>query len=59
VDHDDGCRDARLSGLPSEHWRRIRTNNLLERIMREISAVRGTRRYLNMEPLKAERHAAA
>jgi len=23
-------------GFPDEHWRRIRTNNLLERIMREI-----------------------
>jgi transposase-like protein len=23
-------------GFPEEHWRRIRTNNLLERILREI-----------------------
>jgi transposase-like protein len=73
--------------FPSEHWRRIRTNNPLERIIREIrrrtrvvgafpdgesalnlAAARlryvagsrwSTRRYLNMELLKEERHAAA
>lgn len=73
--------------FPSEHWRRIRTNNPLERIMREIrrrtrvvgafpdgesalnlAAARlrhvagsqwSTRRYLNMDLLKEERHAVA
>jgi transposase-like protein len=73
--------------FPSEHWRRIRTNNPLERIMREIrrrtrvvgafpdsesalnlAAARlrhvagsrwSTRRYLNAELLKEDRHAAA
>jgi putative transposase len=73
--------------FPSEHWRRIRTNNPLERIMREIrrrtravgafpdgesalnlAAARlrhvagsrwSTRRYLNTELLKEDRHAAA
>ena len=28
--------DAQLLRLPEEHWRRIRTNNPLERILREI-----------------------
>ncbi len=73
--------------FPSEHWRRIRTNNPLERIMREIrrrtrvvgafpdgesalnlaaarlrhvaSSQWSTRRYLNMDLLKEERHAVA
>jgi transposase-like protein len=73
--------------FPSEHWRRIRTNNPLERIIREIrrrtrvvgafpdgesalnlAAARlryvagsrwSTRRYLNMDLLNEERHAAA
>jgi transposase-like protein len=71
----------------SNHWRRIHTNNLLERIMREIrgrtrvvgafpdgesalnlAAARlrhiagsrwSTRRYLNTELLKEDRHAVA
>ena len=29
-------RDARYMAFPREHWTRIRTNNMLERIMREI-----------------------
>ena len=29
-------RDAEYMGFPREHWTRIRTNNVLERIMREI-----------------------
>jgi transposase-like protein len=33
---DGGSRDAGLLGFPEEHWRRIRTNNSLERILREI-----------------------
>ena len=73
--------------FPEEHWRRIRTNNPLEQIMREIrrrtrvvgafpdsesalnlAAARlrhvagsrwSTRRYLNAELLKEDRHAAA
>jgi putative transposase len=89
MDDDDSCRDARLLGLSQRalaDWRRIRTNNPLERIMREIrrrtrvvgafpdgesalnlAAARlrhvagsrwSTRRYLNMDLLKEERHAA-
>ena len=52
--------------FPEEHWRRIRTNNPLERILREIrplnlAAARlrhiagtawSTKRYLNIELLK-------
>ena len=36
MDNDERCRDAAYLTFPSEHWRRIRTNNPLERIMREI-----------------------
>jgi putative transposase len=87
MDNDERCRDAAYLTFPSEHWRRIRTNNPLERIMREIrrrtrvvgafpdgesalnlAAARlrhvagsqwSTRRYLNMDLLKEERHAVA
>ena len=29
-------RDADVHGVPDAHWRRLRTNNPLERIIREI-----------------------
>jgi transposase-like protein len=46
--------------FPSEHWRRIRTNNPLERIMREIRRrTRVVGPFPDGESLKEERHAAA
>ena len=33
----DGCGETlAYTGFPSEHWRRIRTNNAIERLNREI-----------------------
>ena len=50
-------------GFPEEHWRRIRTNNPLERIMREIRR-RTHFQTVNLaaarsSQLKEERHAVA
>ena len=46
--------------FPSEHWTRIRTNNVIERLNREIRRLRhvagtqwGNKKYMNMKHLEA------